>query len=217
MPSCATPTAVARTTAGTWPAAIENRAHEPLDRCLVVVVGAQPAGVGLRLAQRLARVGSQPVGKGGVGAIAALERPGADQGLVNQIFLVCVRRQHASDLGLEAPIDGAPARERRLPLAGHLRQDVDPRAHILAALGVVGRGRRARRATAAAARSSSRGRPPAPARTASDWRRLRSAIPGDCIIQRRVFGPFGGDRAGHLLQLADEPSLLLRPRASSTP
>ena len=58
-------------------------------------------------------------------------------------------RATPSTRGLSAPVQPRQRRDRALPLARDLRQHVDARAHVLAALGVVGGGGRERRAASA--------------------------------------------------------------------
>ena len=163
------------------PPAIEDRADEPLDRRLVLLVRAQPAGVDLRLAQRLRHVGDDAIAKGRLRAGVGLERPRADQRLIEQVLLVRVRRQRAADLGLEAAVHRPPARDARLstrpasPTARSAARARPRRAWCRASTSPT-----APTAIAAAAPPSSRARRPARGRSGSDRRRPRSATAAGC-------------------------------------
>ncbi len=192
-------------------AAIENRLDESLHRFFVRHVGTQPARVNLRFAQRLHHVRGDALEKDRERAVAVgIERPRADERLVEEVLFVPARRLRTFHLGLEPAILRAPLRDGRLPRAGDFRQDVQPRANVLAALAVVRRGRRQRE------------RPPPPAlgEPVVDLRRLEAElrrIAADFIhrqqpvvdVQRGVLDAFRRDRTGDLLELSREPRPLL--------
>ncbi len=70
-----------------------------------------------------------------------LDRPGADQRLVEQVLVVLVGGDAAVELGLAPLVERRPALHPRRPLVRQLRDGVDPGADVLAAFGVVGRKR----------------------------------------------------------------------------
>ena len=108
-------------------------------RLFVLGVGRDPAGVDLGLFERLQHELADAPDELGSSIVAVRQRPGAQQRLVQQVLLVAVGRHAALDAELLAAVQARPARERRAPLARQLGQHVDARAHVLAALGVVGR------------------------------------------------------------------------------
>ncbi len=100
--------------------------HQPANRGLVVGVGLGPGGMDLRLLDRLLHVLVQAFDVDG---------PGPGQGLkeIPERASIQVR----VDVG---PEHLGPRVDPRRPGLGHLGQDSEPRPHVLAALGVVGRG-----------------------------------------------------------------------------
>ena len=67
-----------------------------------------------------------------------LERPGAEQGLVEQILVVATGRGRTVDLAPLGAVEPRPAADLGAPVERQLAQHVDPRAHVLAPLVVVG-------------------------------------------------------------------------------
>src|SRR5260370_11474193 len=70
----------------------------------------------------------------------AVERIGTNQSLVKRIFVIAVGRLRAAHFCFMRPIESAPSPEMLFPLVGQLREDVNPRPRVLAALGVMSRG-----------------------------------------------------------------------------
>ena len=54
------------------------------------------------------------------------QRPGAHQGLVEQVLLVGIRGRHAIELGLVRLVPVLPADDRRGPLLGRFRKHIQP-------------------------------------------------------------------------------------------
>jgi hypothetical protein len=140
--------------------------------------------------------------------IRYLERPSAEQGLVDQVLVVPIRRREAADPPLVAGVEAAPAAERGRELARDLRQDVDPRPDVLAAFGVVGRAaeHRVRPALGAGGVLAVElvDRQPEVVRLAADFvERGQSVVD----VEGGVLDPLGHDRAGRLLELHHELAL----------
>ena len=88
--------------------------------------------------------GLEDVSRDPLGVLLArlvVDRPGADEGLVQQELLVRVRSRHAVDVPLERVADRRRPPDEVGPLARQLGEHADPGPGVLAALGVVRRGR----------------------------------------------------------------------------
>ena len=66
-----------------------------------------------------------------------IRRPGAEQGLVKEVFDIAVGDDLAVDFGSARAIEAQPLRHPVAPIARHLGQQREPHARVLAALGVV--------------------------------------------------------------------------------
>ena len=98
--------------------------HEPAQGFVVVGIGIDPGGVRLGLFAGLLHVGEGAVER---------QRVGAHQRLIEEVLGVAVGP-------LAGPVAGVylgPTADRPRPLARHLREQREPRAHVLAPLGVV--------------------------------------------------------------------------------
>ena len=90
-------------------AAIDDRLHEPLDPFLVIVVRVQPTRVDLGLSHRLDHVTGDPLLHSCQALVVVrVERPGADERLIEEILLVRVRSERAVDVDSEASIQRPP-------------------------------------------------------------------------------------------------------------
>ena len=69
-----------------------------------------------------------------------LERPGADQGLIEQILVVAPRYALAVHLAPLEAVEPGPAPDLAAPLERQLAQRIQARAHVLAPLVVMGGG-----------------------------------------------------------------------------
>ena len=126
-------------------ARVEGKLGEAEHRLLVGRVGRRPGGVHLGLAQRL---GERPLDALGIGGEALrvgrgaeqLDRPGADQHLVEHVLVIAVGRRGALDVAARGAQDAAPDLHLFRPVLRQLGQHREARPRILAALGVVGRG-----------------------------------------------------------------------------
>ena len=102
---------------------IEDPAHELGHALLVGRIGRGPARLLLRLAQRLDHVGDDPVGEVAAGQVVRrlhLERPGADQGLVEQVLVVPARDPPAADLLAARAVEQREAAHPPAPLRRQL-------------------------------------------------------------------------------------------------
>ena len=141
---------------------------------------------------------------GGMRAVERLQGPSAQQGLIEQIFVVSAGRRQAFDLAVMPAID----RAQRLTAAPPLRdfgKNVDPRPHVLAPFSVVrGGGRRAtsaaRTGVAVFALKIVDGAGAARRVAAHLVQRAQWKV----TIKGRVFDSLGHQRAGDLLEAADE-------------
>ena len=140
-----------------------------------------------------------------------LDGPRAEQDLVEQQFLVRVRRGVllAFDLRLELGVAVAPGAHRAPPFLRQLRERGDPRPGVLAALGVV-RGRRQHRVRPVAAVVLVRA-VEIPRADAEALRLAAHLVERDqpvVNVERRVLQPLGHDRSRTLLELHHEPLVL---------
>ena len=105
------------------------------ERLLVGFVGLQPAAVVLGFAhgfdQELADALAEAL------VVVILQRPGTEQGLVKQDFLIHVRHADAAQRMLVTRVAGCPAIQRARPFGYHLRDHVQTCAYVFTALGVV--------------------------------------------------------------------------------
>src|SRR3954447_15323801 len=166
-----------------------ERAAERLHRALVRLVGLDPVRRPLRLPQCLLHVGLEPVG---------LDRPGAHQGLEDEVALGAVR-----SLELRGQLD--PATHARLPRLRHPGQRADARAHVAGALGVVGLrheqvAREALRALAAARVELLDGDAEAAGIAAHVVEREQARV----TVEGRVLDALGHHGRGRLLKARDE-------------
>src|SRR5262249_49180358 len=101
-----------------------------------------------------------------------------------------------------------PARDGLAPLAGDFGEHVEARPHILAALGIVRRGRgEGPRPALAALRElfvQERGRQAETVGVAADLVERQEAVE---LVERRVLDPLGDDGRRYLLELAGEAAL----------
>ena len=141
--------------------------------------------------------------------VEVVHGPDAQQGLVEQILLVGVGHLHVLDAGLDAAVDALPAPHRLAPFARHLGQDIETRAHVLPALGVVGGGGGQRVGPGGEA-------PAVPGVEVLDVHaavggmaaNLIEGGEGEVPVEDRVLDPLGHHRARDLLQPQHElPSL----------
>jgi hypothetical protein len=100
--------------------AIENRPDETLDGVFVRLVRVEPVGVDFGLAKRLRHVRADAVDKCGHGRLARrvvseIERPRPHQRLIEQIFFVRVRSEHATDIRFEPAVERSPFEHGSLP------------------------------------------------------------------------------------------------------
>ena len=116
---------------------IENFGDEALDARLIRFVRVEPARLLLALARRLERVFLHPFRKRNI-----VRLPCAHQRLIQHVFERRRRRAEIAVCQHMRRVEQLPPRHGAGPFAGNFRQRHDPRAGILAALGVVGRGRR---------------------------------------------------------------------------
>ena len=125
-------------------ARIQCRAGKRLHRLLVGGVGRGPVGVELALAHRFleGRLDALAIGlePGGIGVLEQLDRPGADQKLVEQILVVAIRRRVILDLAASGTDQAAPALHLARPFLRHVCEHGEARTCVLSALGVVGGG-----------------------------------------------------------------------------
>ncbi len=163
----------------------------------VVVAGVRvdPGGVYLGFLGRLLHERGGP---------ARLDRPGAHQGLIQQVLGVAVRPAVA----LVPLVVLRPARHRALPFLGQLRQHADAGPHVTASLGVMGREGEHRLRPSPRRRAHGPvellGRAAEAARvTAHLIERDQGLIP----VESRVFLPLGHDRRAHLGEPHDEVGL----------
>ena len=183
------------------PARREQAGHEPARRRVVGGARVHPARVALGLLGGLLHVGGQALGQRLERLVGVPGGPGAHQGLVEQVLVVGVGRGAAVHVHLEAAGEGPPAPDLGGPGGGDLGEHVDARAHVLAALGVVGRG------------GDEGLRPPVQTRrvlVVEDGGRFAVArgISADLVerdeavvdVERGVLDALGGDRPGRLLE-----------------
>ena len=124
----------------------QRRIDHARHRFFILDIGERPTGVhpcfAHRLQHRLAHalgIGAQPL------VIRRLQlqqfaRPGSRQQLVQQVLIVAVGPQSGLGRGRWTAQDAGPYRQLVRPFLGELRQRGQPRARVLAALGVVGGG-----------------------------------------------------------------------------
>ena len=122
---------------GVFLAGLQHSIGEREQGVLVLAIRFQPVGVDLGLAGRLDQIGFDPLDEGRV--VGQIERVRAQQGLVQQIFIVVLGGQTPADAHLALQVDFLPPPNVLLPLGRHFRQHVQAGAHVLAAFGVVGR------------------------------------------------------------------------------
>ena len=124
---------------------VQHLPHEVAHGLFPRRIRVQPAAVAFRFAQRFRHVVADALDEVLVRVLRGLEGPGAEQRLVQQVFLVAIGRRMAVHHGVVTLVRARPAPERRPPGSGHLREHADTRAHVFAAFRVVRRGRRERR------------------------------------------------------------------------
>ena len=108
-------------------------------RFLVLAVRVDPRAVLLGLTHCLEHVGLDPVRQLGQRRHAhGLERPHAEQGLIQQILVVAARCATLGQLAAFAAVELAPALQRLVPCGRHLGEHADAGAHVFRALAVMG-------------------------------------------------------------------------------
>ena len=101
-----------------------------------------PARVHLGLPEGLLHILRDALDKLGLGCrIQRGQRPRADEGLVEEVFLMGIGHLRAGEVAFLPMVPPLPALQRMRPCPGDLGEDIDPGAHVLAALRVVRRGR----------------------------------------------------------------------------
>ena len=117
----------------------EQLVDEVRQRVVVVRVRVHPAGMNLCLAHRLLNVLLDPVAEL-LGQLWSkwLQRPGAEERLVNKVLVVAIRRSLAVDPGLLGSVLAAPGSQGVAPAFGNLGEHVQTRSNVGAALGIVG-------------------------------------------------------------------------------
>ena len=135
----------------------------------------------------------------------ALQRPGAHEGLVEQVFVVAAGGRQAVDLAAVPAIQPRPAVHGRAPALRHFREDIDPRPQVFAPLGVVGGGGHERagplgQALAVLVMELADGAGAAVGVAAHLVQRGQRKV----AVKSGVFNPLGHQGAGDLLEAADE-------------
>ena len=206
---------------------VEDAADELADGLVVLGVGVDPARVHLGLVQGLEHVVLDPLDErpayssGRRTAPAARRRRASGRGGIPRWRRGSAgRRRTCAAVRLVEP---APAVHAGPPVLGHLGEDVDPGADVLAALGVVGRqGRQGIGPSGLpvpVVGVDRLGPDAEPAGLAADLVERDQAV---VDVEGRVLDPLGRHRRRHLLELAGEPPLLgpvllaERSRASSS-
>ena len=115
---------------------------------LVFGVRRRPARMPLRLAQRLLQRGLDPhligVARQLAQGVQHIHRPGADERLVEHVFVAAIGRRPAFDVAQARTQEPAPRCDLTSPFVGTFREHSEPGSRVLAALGVMRGGRQHR-------------------------------------------------------------------------
>ena len=154
----------------------------------------------------LGHVGTDPVAKRGERLVVQrFDRPGTQEVLVEEVFLVAVGGLLLLDPDAVSRVRGRPSLDGLKPAVGNLREHVDSRPNVLAPLGVVSGERGQTRGGIVwpgrwFQRGATRGHAESVWLSADLVERDQPVID----VERRILQALGRDRSGHLLELAGE-------------
>ena len=163
--------------------------------------GASPRGATLSSACADA-LRDRPPALRSVGLVEHLDRPGADQNLVEHVFVVAIRRRAAFDIAAAGAQDPAPGRDLPAHSSGISERTASLRPRVLAALGVMRRAgqHRVRPVRGALGVGLVKGAPAAMPNRSGAPPTSFSATNRLIAIEGRVLDALGHHRPGVLLQ-----------------